>query len=487
MSATLPEARAAIAALARRHAMAHAQGATWLIALSGGLDSRALLDLCVTYRRSNPDTAPRLITAHVHHHLRESADLDASFCEALCDALPEVLEHHTIHLDPSRWSGSTQQAARKTRYEALSGLAVECGASAILTGHHLDDAMETFVMHAARGSGARGLSSLARQITRPPHATAALPEHVELCRPLIDASREAIVNHARAHGLTWVEDPTNNQSTYTRNSIRHELLPLLEDVHGNGHKGWLRTLNHLIEEADFIDASLDALWRRAAHANWPLEGAIFIQRDALLDVHPFLIKRLALRAHRAVASARAPDESQLVALVRMCLTPEARPSTLPLPGARAEQDSHGVVLLPTQGRASRGWFDEAPLAVHIPLHERSGQLDWFQGSIVWSANAGSCASDEAWIRGAHPGERITAHDQQKGGAPIKEILRQRGVPAWRRHLWPCLVLKKAGEDEPQVVHVLDTPTHHSGRVASQREGQMWMIQFVERAPWERSS
>ena len=481
----LPKARAALDVLAT-----HAPG-TWLIALSGGLDSRVLLDLCVAHRRAHPLAPRHLITAHVHHHLRASADLDAAFCDTLCASLPEVTAHHTLHLDPSHWQGSTQQAARRARYEALTRLAAQCEASAILTAHHLDDALETFVMHAARGSGSRGLSSLARRVVSPPpHAAPELPAHVSLHRPLITCTRHAIEHHALESGLKWIEDPTNNLDTYTRNVVRHDLLPRMEDVHGNGSKGWARTLSHLLEEADFLEHTVESLWQRATSKDWPLEGALHISTDALRTTHPYLLKRLLLRAHHEVVRARAPDESKLLTLGDMCLATPRAPDTLALPGARAERDMDGVVLLPTPRRGSRGWFDEPAAPVELDVREGRGRFEWYQGELLWSTREAPARPEEAStcllslrpgdtvkIRGALPGERAGMTRTE----PIREILRRRGVPAWRRHLWPVLVVTRQGEVAQ--TFVLGEQRGHE----EAREGISLHLCFVESSPHRRSS
>ncbi len=418
----------------------HSQSAhcLWLVALSGGCDSRVLLELCKRFAFEHGVT---LMTAHINHQLRASAERDATFCTELARRSPHITQHITRDLDITPTGQGTQDAARHARWRALVEIATTHHASAILTGHHLDDALETLLMNAARGTGARGLSSLFTHTAQVPVQGSSIPCH----RPLFDVPRAMIEDFANTERLTWVEDPTNATDAYTRNRIRHHALPHLTAIQG-GHSGWRRTLSILREETDFIAQQVDALWRVSVVENWPWEGALRIDKAMTREAHPLLFKRLMLRAHAHIApNSQAPSPAQLDAIKALRDTP----GHVVFSGARVESESGAFILLRAPRRGGRGWFDDpaAPVMVEF-ARANSGEVEWAGRVWRWQKVSGQHVSPthsearcfrvdvstrpEFELRGPRPGERFE-------GKKVKDILRQLGVPTWRRHLWPCLV------------------------------------------------
>ena len=191
-------------------------GETVLIAVSGGADSVALLDVL---RELGPTLSVTLACAHVHHGLRAEAEADADFVRSLCEsmAVPFHLERVAVRREPP-WDG-LEAEARRARYAALEARALELGAHRIATGHNADDQAETVLMRLLQGAGPRGLAGIA--------AARGI-----VIRPLIEARRDEIVAHLASRGLAWVEDATNRDPRFLRNRIRHEALPFL--VHALG-------------------------------------------------------------------------------------------------------------------------------------------------------------------------------------------------------------------------------------------------------------
>ena len=171
---------------------------------------------------------------------------------------------------------------------------------------------------------------------------------------------------------------------------------------------------------------------------------------------------------------------------------------LALPGARAEREDTGVVLLPTHGRDSRGWFDEAPEPIQLDLHEEEGSLPWFHGEIVWRVDSDAsrddmascillCPGQEVWVRGPRPGER-TGGEKGARRVAIKEVLREQGVPAWRRHLWPCLeVCDEDGSRRVEVLQSSPSPWEEEARANPNGERILLHVSFVVKTPHTRSS
>jgi tRNA(Ile)-lysidine synthase len=195
-----------------------------VVLLSGGRDSVCLLDLAV--RRAGPVTA-----LHVNYGLRESADGDEAHCAALCDQLGAPLVVHR----PGPPKGNLQAWARAQRYgaaERLEGL--------IATGHTASDQVETVLYRLAASPGRRALLGMREREGR-------------VVRPLLACTREETAAHCRERGLTWREDPTNEDPAFARNRVRHELLPALRALHPAAEQNILRTLALLRDEAAVLD------------------------------------------------------------------------------------------------------------------------------------------------------------------------------------------------------------------------------------------
>ena len=191
-------------------------GETLLIAVSGGADSVALLDVLQELGRTLHLV---LACAHVHHGLRPEAAADADFVRQLCErvAVPFHLERVSVRREPP-WEG-LEAEARRARYAALEARARALGAHRIATGHTADDQAETVLMRLLQGAGPRGLAGIAAV-------------RGVFIRPLLETRRSEIVAHLTSRGLPWVEDETNRDPRMLRNRIRHDVLPFLARASG---------------------------------------------------------------------------------------------------------------------------------------------------------------------------------------------------------------------------------------------------------------
>jgi tRNA(Ile)-lysidine synthase len=185
----------------------------WCVAFSGGLDSTvltyALRELCAEFEQA------RLRAIHVNHGLHADAATWAAQCERVASALDVPLEVVEVVVDRDSGEG-TEAAARRSRYAAFA--ASLAPGETLLTAHHADDQVETFLLRLLRGSGVRGLSSIA---VRSPFGPG------ELLRPLLGVSRDELEAFGRARGLDWIEDPSNRDTGLDRNYLRHEVVPVL--------------------------------------------------------------------------------------------------------------------------------------------------------------------------------------------------------------------------------------------------------------------
>jgi tRNA(Ile)-lysidine synthase len=202
-------------------------------AVSGGADSVALL-LLLHAANSLPRNGlgVGLSAVHVHHGLRgEESDADLAFVQALCLRLEVPLHvHHASVLDrvaDSRAAGhpeGIEEAARALRYDFFASLIAQGHADSVLTAHTLDDQAETVLMKLLRGAWTEGLSGIhpVVQITNSPRPG-------KILRPLLSVRRVELEDYLRAQHQSWRTDSSNADEAFTRNRIRHQVLPLLRE------------------------------------------------------------------------------------------------------------------------------------------------------------------------------------------------------------------------------------------------------------------
>ena len=184
------------------------------VAYSGGADSTALL--CAAAVRW-----PGQVTAiHINHGLQAAAGDFVRHCETACSAIGVPL--HVVRVQAKNSTGeSPEDAARKARYAALAGKAVELEIGTVALAQHADDQVETLLLALSRGAGVAGMAGMAAEFER---------FGVRFVRPLLALSAQAIRDALQVQGIAYAHDPTNDDLAYTRNRIRHRLLPVLAEV-----------------------------------------------------------------------------------------------------------------------------------------------------------------------------------------------------------------------------------------------------------------
>ncbi|WP_348268539.1 tRNA lysidine(34) synthetase TilS [Edaphobacter paludis] len=324
------------------------------VAISGGADSVALL---LTLHAAN--TVKRdalgigLSAAHVHHGIRpgEESDADQQFVEALCARLDIPLHlHHTSIPERVAQTGETiEEAARAVRYDFFRSLIAANEADAILTAHTLDDQAETVLMKLLRGAWTEGLSAIHPVVlVNTPTRTG------KILRPFLNTRRAEIEDFLNQINQPWREDSTNTDTAYTRNRIRHELLPQLREYNPSLDQ----TLSNLAELAREEEArwqlELSRLLPQILLPGKPVRGggrsvstapgqsALAIELDRLRALDPALRRRVLRAAARQLGARLSFDEtSRLLALCGFL--------TLPTVAARTGATLH----LSNQLRAER--------------------------------------------------------------------------------------------------------------------------------------
>ncbi len=239
---------------------------TFLLACSGGVDSVVLAHLLAQLRYD-------FVLAHCNFRLRgDESDLDATFVVELAMRIEkEVL---TKEFDTNAYVAehrcSIQEAARELRYNWFNAVVEEKGLTKIVTAHHADDSLETFLINLSRGTGIDGLLGIPERNNR-------------ICRPLLPFARAEILNYASEVGLEWREDSSNEEQKYLRNKIRHNVVPALKSLHPSFLQNFERTRAHLQESNVLIDRYTEQLKRDLFQEN---EGVITISIDTLKQFHP---------------------------------------------------------------------------------------------------------------------------------------------------------------------------------------------------------
>ncbi|MFB9324346.1 tRNA lysidine(34) synthetase TilS [Paenibacillus aurantiacus] len=256
------------------------RGDTIIVAVSGGPDSTALLDLL---HRIQGDEGLRLVAAHVDHGFRgeESAAEAVAVrrfaknlgipCESVFIDLPVYIEETGMN---------SQAAAREKRYDFLLRTARKYGARRIALGHHADDQAETVLMRLLRGTGTTGLAGIAFSRDE---------KNVQLIRPLLRITKTALVQYCKARGLTVTDDSSNHKRDYTRNRIRLDLMPVLRSFNPQLSDSLVRLSDIAAEEDDWMESEAKEAFRRLAVAE---ADGYRLERGALLGLHVALQRRL---------------------------------------------------------------------------------------------------------------------------------------------------------------------------------------------------
>jgi len=288
------------------------------VAISGGADSVALL---LTLHAAREPLGIGLSAVHVHHGLRgEEADADQRFVEDLCIAhdIPLHLHQTSVPNRVAQTNETIEEAARNLRYEIFTNLLTSGHADTILTAHTLDDQAETVLMKILRGAWTEGLSAI--------HPVITLAKG-KILRPLLQTRRAEIEAYLTQLNQPWRTDSTNADTAYTRNKIRHELLPQLRTYNPNldqtlanmaelareEETRWQTELNRLLPQLLLPGKPVRGGGR--AVSTTPGQSVVSIELDRLRTLDPALRRRVLRAAARQLGARLTFDETaRLLAL-----------------------------------------------------------------------------------------------------------------------------------------------------------------------------
>ncbi len=262
-----------------------------LVALSGGADSVAL---AAALLELSSRLGIEVSAAHLNHCLRDAeSDRDEQYVRDFCAKydIPLVVESYNIKELALEKRMGIEEAARLVRYNFLEGSAERLGCGSIATAHNANDNAETMIFNLARGTGLRGLCGIP-------------PVRGNIVRPLIDITRSEIEHYLNLRGIPYVTDSTNADSTYTRNRIRHSVLPVLLDINPSFVEKARDTAALLTDDADTLDAiATGVLATMAQPKTEPSPTSVLLSVDKLLELTPSLSGRIVIEANRSIGGA----------------------------------------------------------------------------------------------------------------------------------------------------------------------------------------
>lgn len=381
-----------------------------LVGFSGGLDSTVLL-----HALSVLEPRPPLHAIHIDHGLSPGAGRWAAHCEALCRDwdIPLAVRRVEAAAAPGE---SPEAAARRARYEAFEAL-VQPG-DCLLIAHHRDDQAETVLLQLLRGAGPAGLAAM-------PALAAFGPGR--LGRPLLECSRDELHDYARRHALSWVEDDSNADHGFSRNYLRHRVMPAIA-----GHwPGCAVTLSRAARVQARAAAVLEEVGAQDCAAAQTAGGTLSI---AGLQ-HLSLARRAnAVRCWLRERGAPVPGEAVLEQILGAAAARGDAAPRVAWQGVELRRYRDGLYLLrpPADEPAPEYRWPHGR-----PLHIEPLSLTLDRERLQAQGLALERAAGPLTVRFRRGGERLRLPGREHRHS-LKKLLQARGVPPWLRDRLPLL-------------------------------------------------
>ncbi|MDL2324863.1 tRNA lysidine(34) synthetase TilS [Ruminococcaceae bacterium OttesenSCG-928-A16] len=401
-----------------------AKGDTVIVALSGGADSMALFHFLYARQQSLCIT---LLAAHLNHGLRGAeADRDEAFVKKVCSALGVQLFVRHAHMAQRKTPPGmgTEAFARELRYTFLQELAAQHNAK-IATAHTFSDNAETVLFHAIRGAGPRGLAGIA-------------PVRGNIVRPLLAVTRAEVEAYCQKNNVEYVTDSTNLETQFTRNRLRLQALPLLEEIQPGATAALGRMASDMRELDSWLTTLAEELLQKAATPGG------YLPKILLAAPRPLRLQ--------ALASLCGPSSSRvLLAQVEQVL--QGQLGAVTLPGKKTAKLQKGVFVLQPKAKPFLTIKDEFAIeekeyqfspayvfqvqVIAKKLHTNFSPKPCEKGLTFWAdydkiAKAAVFRTRRAGDTFALPGRGVTK--------TIKKWMNEAGIPQHNRGCFPLLCI-----------------------------------------------
>ncbi len=394
------------------------------VAYSGGLDSSVLLHLAHRFAVEN---GCALFAFHVHHGLNPFADDWLAHCEKECKRLGVSFNGRRVKIDRENGDG-IEAEAREKRYFALGEMCREHDIPLLLTAHHEDDQVETVLLQLMRGAGVAGLSGMEAS-SRSPELLG--DEKLVLGRPLLSVSRKGLASWLMEAGISHIDDDSNDDITYTRNAIRHRLVPVLEDLFPGFQKRLTRTAQH----AGSAQRLLEGMARKDLETCASGENKLDLEK--MRSLNQDRIDNL-LRYWLAMNGVRMPSTSWLLQAKQQLM--EAREDAqidLILDGYTIRRYRQSISL----GKTVESTGNQ-PHPLEIQWHgENTFRLHQWRGTLHFEES--ETGFDIDWL------QRRKLKIEPYGGSArlklagrptktLKALCQEQGIPSWERQFLPLI-------------------------------------------------
>lgn len=403
---------------------------TLIIAYSGGVDSQVLL-VALAKLKQQGQLPNAIVVCHVNHGLSPDADAWQAFAQKQCDSFSLPLISHKLNLKKQAQQ-SLEALARDARYKLLVQASNE--PAIIVTGHHINDQAETFLLALKRGSGLKGLSAM------PAHLK--LAQHI-LVRPLLSLSRTDIVNYANEQQLSWIEDESNTDEHFDRNFLRHQILPLLNTRWPSINKTIARSAKHCFEaqqlldelaQQDLADCQQSPYRLSVTNLNKLSESRLKNLLRYFLSSHNLLMPTLEQLKQICQQLNADLDKSPVIQLANCCLR-------------RFKQELYLTHIYQDLSMWKKkvnlvALSDDKPIKLSLPdelgvLHF-STYAENSQTQNIWQAAIKKPAvNQQVSVRFAHENPKCLPEYRQHS-RPLKKVLQELAIPPWQRKRLPFL-------------------------------------------------
>lgn len=424
------------------------------VAFSGGLDSSVLLHLMACIRG---ELGAELSALHIDHRLSPHSADWSDHCVRFCETLNVPITVERVTVSGTRDKG-LEAAARQARYTAFESVLGE--GDMLLTAHHRDDQAETLLLQLFRGGGDHGLASMPTQ--RPLGSG-------WLGRPLLEVGREALLAYARSHGLEWIDDPSNFDTSLDRNYLRHTLLPQLNERRAGIRDILARSAGHFAESAQLLD-ELAAMDRQEARV-----GESTLSISVLRNLSPQRCRNL-LRYHLRQLDLPPPQHTHLHRIMDEVM--HAVEDAMPLvtwPGVEVRRYRDRLYFMPNLMALPPSpvvipWDNESAMALPHGLGRIQAEPMIGRGIFPASLDGRRCE-----LRLRIGGEKLQPAGRE-GHHTLKKLYQEQGVPPWERERRPLLYV------DGRLAQVAGLWTAQEFAVAPDEEGIMlqWSSSAIEK-------
>lgn len=397
-----------------------------LVAFSGGADSRTLLDLLVRYSKK---TGAKIYAAHVNHGIRgDEADGDEEFCKGVARDYGITL--FTLHADVPKIARDTKKsielAARDVRYEYFETLMRENNIPLLAVAHNANDSLETMLYNLARGTSVTGLSGI--PLSRECGGG-------RLIRPILDMSRDQILDYCKKNSLSFVTDSTNTDTEYARNRIRSCIIPELLTLNGGAISNARETASLIREDAELLTELADEFLKNN------FEGGK-ISLSALNAAKRPISSRAVMAAYERLSgtSLEAVHVKDILSLAKKA-TPHSKIS---LPdGIYAVIEDGSLIFTRAPLTADVAEFEFVAKKGNNPISQTNSEIvigntqteiNIYKKSIQLSADSAKIVGDVV-LRSRHEGDKIVMGGMRKS---VKKLMCDKKIPLDERYRIPII-------------------------------------------------